>query len=109
MLKKLMITITITFFIEPVFISVGFSLIMNNGVSQYINQQREYKQDVINRYFDNQFHNLFTLTKAHSYWTEAIDAIDNQDEEWISQNLTTYLIDGEFNIDFVYLTNEDET
>lgn len=109
MLKKLMITITITFLVATISIVVGVSLIMKNGVNQYITQQREYKQDVINRYFDNQFYNLFTLTKAHSYWTEAINAIDNQDNEWISQNLTTYLIDGEFNIDFVYLTNEDES
>ncbi|MCF7924795.1 MAG: HD domain-containing protein, partial [Candidatus Izimaplasma sp.] len=46
--------------------------------------------------------------RAHANWTDANNALANKDSDWLEENISFYLTDGHYDIDFVFITNETE-
>lgn len=107
MLRRYFFIIVSTFIITLLIVSVGILQIMNNGIEKYHISAVDNQKQVVNTYFENQVYNMAILARAHAVWTDAIDNVNTNDELWIQDNLTNYLYEGEFNVDFVFLSSED--
>jgi len=107
MLNKILIVIGIVFLVGSSILVAGVVMINNRGIEQFTQSELQNQENGISLQNDNAFRNLSILNKAHAYWTEAHDRLLNRDVDWINTNLTEYLYEGDFDIDFVYLTNED--
>lgn len=109
MVKKYFIILMFVFMITIVIQIIGVIQINNIGINKYSELENERKSDTLNLYFSNQIENMFSLTRAHAYWTDASNNVNNENTEWVNSNLSEYLTDGNYNVDFVYLTNESNT
>lgn len=106
MAKKAIIRLIFTFLISILLIWIGISSINNISIKQYEEDELAKKEAAVDVFFDQQFFNLSILTRAHAYWTDAKVAMDTNDIAWIEENLTEYLLDGNYDVDFVYVTDE---
>jgi hypothetical protein len=79
------------------------------GIRLFEESEIENKQELLELYINDSYSNLGTLNMAHAYWTYAKEAVNNEDTEWINDNLTEYIYTGDFNVDFVYLSDEDSS
>jgi len=107
MIKKYLIFVLLTLIIAISIQVIGVIKISQIGIDKYDILENERKKNTLNLYFQNEFENLNTLTRAHSYWNEAIQNLNNHNDVWISENLTEYLVFGDYNVTFVYLATED--
>ena len=95
-------------------ISVGIEMLVifevgNQGVSKYNDLAITQKQEVLDLYIENEFNNLKSLSSAHAYWSDAQNAVATGDTEFLNDQVVSYLVEGDFNIDFVYATDENST
>ena len=107
MLKRTYIYITIVMIFSSIILSLGIYYINLQGIILFENSEIENKQELLELYIEDSYNNLGTLNRAHAYWTQANIAVSNEDVEWIEDNLTEYIFTGDFNVDFVVLSNED--
>ncbi|MCF7925421.1 MAG: HD domain-containing protein [Candidatus Izimaplasma sp.] len=109
MVKKYLIILLSVFIIAIGIQVIGVIQINNAGINHYKVLENERKSDSLNLYFSNQFDNMEILTRAHAYWTDALNNVNSENESWVNNYLSEYLTDGNYNVDFVYLTNESST
>jgi len=88
---------------------VGVIQINNKGIELFTENALIEQKNAIELQNENALHNLSILNKAHAYWTDAYENVINEDIAWLNTNLTDYLHEGDFDIDFVYLSNEDNS
>lgn len=74
--------------------------------------EKSLESEILNNYVTSQLLAASTrlegLTIAHAYWTELVDATQNNDVAWIKQNATDYLItDPLYGVDQLCLSNTD--
>lgn len=72
-------------------------------------QQRflEEKETLIAYYMNNIHSDTLSGIQSNAYWTEAKDRLDQEDDEWLATNATTYITDMElFHTDYILIANE---
>lgn len=74
-----------------------------------------YKKDFIeeeNLYAKNYIHekieNINSIIETNAYWAEAIEKLNVKDEEWLSENATTYVVDNNLGgVDYLLVSDEN--
>ncbi|MCF7927308.1 MAG: HD domain-containing protein [Candidatus Izimaplasma sp.] len=109
MLKRYALIFLICVFISFVGVISGIYLINMNGISVFEKNQIEHKKDTTKLYFDGLYRQLEIILTSHAVWTDSNIALKAKDAIWLETYVSKYLIEGDFDVDFVLIRNEDET
>lgn len=107
MIKKIIMFIMVISVVTSTLIIVGIYSINQQALVVFEENEFINKQKSVDFFMNEAWNNIYILNKAHAYWSDANEALAIKDEDWIDTNVTYYLIDGDFNIDLLYLSNED--
>lgn len=105
---SILVVLTITFGVTLTLASVY--AINELNWKRYSTSFYDYKNQQMNSYIDNMTNNMEAAIESHAYWTDALTKIEEQDDDWLYDNATGYIIDMElFDTDYILVTNEDMT
>lgn len=102
------------FFIIIVFVSILIVGLFTSYVTNmsFLELQESYivsKESQIEYFFEQNFKDLRELVVSNAVRTDAVVAMNDRNVEWLDANAAGYIIDDEnFNIDYIYITTEDE-
>ena len=109
MLRKLFFATILFSMISLTTIILGMTVIYNRGIVVFEQQEFEQKSNAVNLFVKNIFTQINILAEAHASWTLANEAVNTNDDVWITENLSDYLIQGDFDIDLIFIAKEDES
>ncbi|MFA7075929.1 MAG: HD domain-containing phosphohydrolase [Candidatus Izemoplasmatales bacterium] len=107
MVKKLLFGSIFLSILSLAIIIIGMLGVYNHGISVFEQEVKENKERSLELFVYDINNELKILTKAHAYWSLAQEAVENNDFEWISVNLSEYLYEGDFDIDILFIAKEN--
>lgn len=109
MYKNVRNFLTISIMLSLIIVGMFTSYITNQSFLEFQDSYIKSKESQIEYFFDQNFKDLEEIVDTNAVWTDAIEAMNRADEEWLSDNATEYLIENHnFDIDYIYVSREDE-
>ena len=110
MYRRSGIIILICIFIGAIVAILGIWITNEYNWDKYSKKFAIEKELQINYYFEKLSQEVMNAVVSHAHWDEALEALNRKDDEWLSENATTYIIeDGLFSIDYIFIANENMT
>lgn len=91
-------------------IIIGTNMIHNRAWKEIKNNFYKDKTQLIDYFFEQNIENMTSLLYSHAVWTDTQEKVRMQDNSWLYDNASGYLVnEEEYDIDFVMITNEELT
>lgn len=108
MFKKIFITIAVIILVGVTLTLINFYAISKQYYTQYGNIVKENAVINVNSYLDKIVNDMKRIVETHAYWTEAVDHLSKKNDNWLSNNASTYIIESKiYSIDYILIANED--
>lgn len=109
MIKKFLLLFIGLSIVSVILLFIGLLIVNENGNDEFLSTSQINAERVIDFYLDENVVNLMRLNKAHAYWTQGNEYLNSEDSNNLDSSISKFLYEGEFDVDFVYISNEDET
>lgn len=74
----------------------------------YLNEFTFEEHRKIDAYYASRIESIKGIVESHAYWDEALEYLEKEDEQWLAENASTYIVENDiFSIDYILIANED--
>ncbi|MEW9121238.1 MAG: HD domain-containing phosphohydrolase [Thermotaleaceae bacterium] len=98
----------LSIFITGVFNILVIALPLNAYETYSIDETIDEKKRIIEVYTGRRLQDLENKAVEYAYWDDALKAMSPWNENWLKENISKYLYESPYNIDFVFLYNFEQ-
>jgi len=109
MYKKIRNTLILIIISALVAVSLLIVFVNMRAWEQFVDSYSESIYEKVAFFMETNYADLEAVLTSNAVWTEAIEALNDNDSDWLYDNATGYITDtSAFNIDYIYISTEDE-
>jgi putative nucleotidyltransferase with HDIG domain len=106
-MKRVIIFITL---ISIFMISLGIIIINDRAWDALVDEYVEEKSRQVEYFISELEQSLQDVIETNAVWTDLLIYLEAEDELWIEENATKYIVDSEaMNIDLIFISNEEQS